>query len=103
MTAFDVIGSASSGPVTIFADSGPPMAVTLLDPEKTPSGGSARNRWSGVIREMEPVGRLTDVIVDIGAPLRALVTPGSVDELGLAVGGDVVAMVKASSVRVVAQ
>ncbi len=81
----------------------PAETVTLLDPGRAPSGGSARNRWSGVIREMEPVGRLIDVVVDIGAPLRALVTPGSVDELGLAVGGDVVAAVKASSVRVVGQ
>ena len=45
----------------------------------------------------------TDVIVDIGVPLRAIVTPGSVDELGLAGGGDVVAAVKASAIRVVAQ
>lgn len=52
---------------------------------------------------MEPVGRLTEVVVDVGVPLRAIVTPGSVDELGLAVGVVVVAAVKASSVRVVAQ
>ncbi len=106
--------TVSSGPVQMVgtgdAETGmavrvliPAETVTVLDPERAPSGGSARNRWSGVIRDMEPVGRLTDVIVDIGVPLRALVTPGSVDELGLAVGGDVVAVVKASSVRVVAQ
>lgn len=81
----------------------PAETVTLLQSGSASSGGSARNRWSGVIRDMEPVGRLTDVIVDIGVPLRAIVTPGSVDELGLAVDGDVVAAVKASSVRVVAQ
>jgi molybdate transport system ATP-binding protein len=81
----------------------PAETVTLLDPGAAPSRGSARNRWSGVIRGMEPVGRLIDVIVDVGVPLRAIVTPGSVDELGLAVGGEVVAAVKASSVRVVAQ
>ena len=106
--------TVSSGPVQMVgtgdAETGmavrvliPAETVTLLDPGRARSGGSARNRWSGVIRDMEPVGRLTDVIVDIGVPLRALVTPGSVDELGLAVGGDVVAVVKASSVRVVAQ
>ncbi|MDH3250915.1 MAG: ATP-binding cassette domain-containing protein [Acidimicrobiia bacterium] len=81
----------------------PAETVTLLESGSTPSGGSARNRWSGVIRDMEPVGRLTEVVVDVGVPLRAIVTPGSVDELGLAVGGIVVAAVKASSVRVVAQ
>ncbi len=81
----------------------PAETVTLLEPGSAASGGSARNRWSGVIRGMEPVGRLTDVIVDIGVPLRAIVTPGSVDELGLDVDGDVAAAVKASSVRIVAQ
>ena len=81
----------------------PAETVTLLDPDRGPTTGSSRNRWSGVISAMEPVGRLTDVIVDVGVPLRALVTPGSVDELGLEVGGNVVAAVKASSVRVVAQ
>lgn len=81
----------------------PAETVTLLESGSTPSGGSARNRWSGVIRDMEPVGRLTEVVVDVGVPLRAIVTPGSVDELGLAVGVVVVAAVKASSVRVVAQ
>ncbi len=81
----------------------PAETVILLQPGSAPSGGSARNRWSGVIRDMEPAGRLTDVIIDIGVPLRAIVTPGSVDELGLAVDGDVVAAVKASSVRIVAQ
>jgi molybdate transport system ATP-binding protein len=81
----------------------PAETVTLLEPGSGPSGGSARNRWSGVIRDMESVGRLVDVVVDVGVPLRAIVTPGSVDALGLAVGGAVVASVKASSVRVVAQ
>ncbi len=81
----------------------PAETVTLLEPGSPPSGRSARNRWSGVVRDMEPVGRLTEVIVDIGVPLRAIVTPGSVDELGLAVGGDVMAAVKASAVRVVPQ
>lgn len=81
----------------------PAETVSLLEPDSTSSGGSARNRWSGVVRDMEPVGRLTDVVVDVGVPIRAIVTPGSVDELGLAVGAVVVAAVKASSVRVVAQ
>jgi molybdopterin-binding protein len=81
----------------------PAETVTLLEPGSGPSAGSARNRWSGVIRDMEPVGRLVDVIVDVGVPVRAIVTPGSVDALGLAVGGSVIASVKAASVRVVAQ
>lgn len=81
----------------------PAETVTLLDPDTAPSGGSPRNRWTGTIEAMEPVGRLIDVVVDIGIPLRAIVTPGSVDELGLAIGMDVIATVKASSVRIVAQ
>lgn len=79
----------------------PAETVTVLQP--TSAGGSARNRWAGIIRDMEPVGRLVDVVIDVGVPLRAILTPGAIDELGLEVGGDVVAAVKASSVTVVAQ
>ncbi len=79
----------------------PAETVTVLQP--TSAGGSARNRWAGIIRDMAPVGRLVDVVIDVGVPLRAILTPGAIDELGLEVGGDVVAAVKASSVTVVAQ
>jgi molybdopterin-binding protein len=79
----------------------PAETVTLLPPGGSPAGGSARNRWEGRVAAMEPVGRLIDVVIDIGVPLRAIVTPGSVDLLGLDVGSLVVAAVKASSVRIV--
>ncbi len=79
----------------------PAETVTLLQPDGSPTGGSARNRWEGTVVAMEPVGRLVDVVVDIGIPLRAIVTPGSVDVLGLGVDSRVVAAVKASSVRIV--
>jgi molybdopterin-binding protein len=81
----------------------PAETVTLLEPNASPAAGSARNRWQGTIQDMEPVGRLIDVVVDVGIPLRAIVTPGSVDELGLEIGIPVVAAVKASAVRVVIQ
>ncbi len=81
----------------------PAETVTVLQPGPMSAGGSARNRWAGIIRDMEPVGRLVDVVIDVGVPLRAILTPGAIDELGLEVGGEVVAAVKASSVTVVAQ
>ena len=81
----------------------PAETVTLLEQDSSSAGGSARNRWRGTIQDMEPVGRLIDVVVDIGIPLRAIVTPGSVDELGLDFGTPVIAAVKAAAVRVVVQ
>jgi molybdopterin-binding protein len=79
----------------------PAEAVTLLQSDGSPAGGSARNRWDGTVVAMESVGRLVDVVVDIGVPLRAILTPGSVDVLGLGVDSRVVAAVKASAVRIV--
>lgn len=79
----------------------PAETVTLMEPGGTPSGASARNRWTGTVEEIEPIGRLVDVIVDVGVPLRAILTPGSVDDLALEVGRSVIASVKASSVTMV--
>jgi molybdopterin-binding protein len=97
----DLIGSGDVSVGTEVRVLIPAETVTLMKSGGSLTGGSARNRWVGRVVEMEPVGRLIDVVVDIGVPLRAIVTPGSVDALGLGVDVEVVAAVKASSVRIV--
>ncbi|MFQ5947464.1 MAG: ATP-binding cassette domain-containing protein [Acidimicrobiia bacterium] len=64
--------------------------------------GSARNRWPGRVAEVRSLGRLTEVIVDAGIRVAALVTPGSMEALGITVGSEVTVAVKATAVRVVA-
>lgn len=63
--------------------------------------GSARNHWSGLVRSVRPIGRLLEVVVDCGHPVVAIVTPGALDALELAVGSAVQISVKATAVRVV--
>jgi len=74
----------------------------LLD--QAGSGGtSARNHLSGRITEMLPQGVLVTVTVDCGFPLRAMITRGAREELGLEVGSAVVAAIKAGAVHLVSR
>jgi len=79
--------------------------VSLHDPEESPSGGatSVRNRFSGLVTEVdvgESVGRVSvDVGAGVGAPLVALVTHESLERLGLGPGVDVVAAFKSTATR----
>jgi molybdate transport system ATP-binding protein len=69
-----------------------------------PAGGaatSARNRLPATVVEVEPRGAMARVALSCGFPLVALVTRRSVDELELAPGRQVLALVKAPSVRLV--
>ncbi len=63
--------------------------------------GSARNRWTGRVAELRPAGRLVEVIVDVGSPVAALITPGALEALALETGRDVTVTVKATAVRAV--
>jgi molybdate transport system ATP-binding protein len=65
------------------------------------SPGSARNCWTGTVDRVRDVGRLVEVVADVGVPVVALLTPGSVEALGIRVGSDVTLAVKATAVRVV--
>ena len=63
------------------------------------SGSSARNQFRGRVVEIVPAGALSRVAVDLGGVvLVAAVTTRSVGELGLVVGKEVVAGVKATAV-----
>lgn len=62
---------------------------------------SARNMFTGVIKDIFPVRLGIEVIVDIGIEIAALVTKESVEGLGLDCGKQVWVSVKASAVRFV--
>ena len=75
-------------------------AVTLFAGHDA-TAGSARNRWQGRVAAIREAGRLTEVIVDAGSPIAALITPGSREALHLAPGAAVTLTVKAAAVRVI--
>ena len=65
-------------------------------------GLSARNRFSGVVREVRIEGLLAQVEIDVAGPSRvtAVITRDAVESLGLEEGAPATAIVKATSVMV---
>jgi molybdopterin-binding protein len=71
------------------------------DRHRTGDSLSARNRFAGVVRSVEVDGVMALVEIEAGPHLvTAAITRDSVEELGLAEGVEVTAMVKATSVMV---
>jgi molybdate transport system ATP-binding protein len=62
---------------------------------------SARNHLNGKVREIIPHGVMVHIKIDCGFPLVAMVTRGAQQELGIAVGSPVVAVIKAGAVHLV--
>ena len=62
---------------------------------------SARNRLSATVRALVPAGATVRVELDCGFPLVALLTRQAVDELALAPGRAVHALIKAPHVHVI--
>ena len=62
---------------------------------------SARNHLNGKVGEIIPHGVMVHIKIDCGFPLVALVTRGAQQELGIAVGSAVVAVIKAGAVHLV--
>lgn len=73
-----------------------PEDVTLAHPAESAALSSARNHLTGVVVRIAP-GSPARVLVDVGFPLVAAVTPRSVEELGLAPGVPITAIFKASA------
>jgi len=71
----------------------------LLEVGQTPS--TARNRLPGRIRSVHMEGPLCRVEVDCGLPLTALVTRRAWEELSLAEGTAVTALVKATAIHLI--
>jgi molybdopterin-binding protein len=63
---------------------------------------SARNRFRGVVRQVEVDGFLARVEIDVTEPSRvvAIITREAAEELGLKAGGSATAIVKSTSVMV---
>jgi len=73
-----------------------PEDVTLAQRSESAALSSARNHLTGVVVRVTP-GSPARVLVDVGFPLVAAVTPRSVEELGLAEGVPITAVFKASA------
>jgi molybdopterin-binding protein len=67
-----------------------------------PSALSARNRFTGIVRDIQVDGLLAQVEIDVVEPARvvALITREAADALGLRPGSQATAIVKATSVMV---
>ena len=63
---------------------------------------SARNRFSGIVRDVRVDGLIAqvDVVVTEPAVLTAIVTADAVEELGIEPGNHIVAVIKSTSVMV---
>jgi len=89
-------------------DSGGEVLVCLrpedvvLEPARPDSHTtSARNRLRGTIRRITTIGGQVRVVLDCGPTLVALITKQSLEEMGLAVGDEVVASFKATAVHMI--
>lgn len=62
---------------------------------------SARNQLKGKVKEIKEGPVSTEVILDVnGTDIVASITSGSVQAMGLNVGDDAVAVIKASSIMI---
>jgi tungstate transport system ATP-binding protein len=75
------------------------VTINLPSPEKMTT--SARNRLSGVVVKIFPIGSQVRVSLDCGFPLVALITRRSAEEMGLQKGTMVYAAFKAVSTHVI--
>ncbi|MBE9138677.1 TOBE domain-containing protein [Nodosilinea sp. LEGE 07088] len=63
---------------------------------------SARNSFKGTVKSMTPGAVNTEVVIEVapGLEITAVITKTSAEGLGVSVGGEVYAVVKASDVMV---
>lgn len=62
---------------------------------------SARNQLRGKVKEIKEGPVSTEVVLDVnGSNIVASITSGSVQTLGLNVGDDAIAIIKASSIMI---
>lgn len=74
-----------------------PRSVTLLLGEPA---GSARNHWKGRVTDLENLGERIRVRLATPVPLVAEITAASASELGIVVGKEVLATLKATEIDV---
>jgi molybdate transport system ATP-binding protein len=78
-----------------------PEDVLIVPADRDPSAISARNHLVGALASADPLGPLVRLRVDCGFDLVAFVTRRAYEELGIAPGDRVAALVKAQSVHVI--
>jgi molybdopterin-binding protein len=95
------------GRITTKRDSSNRRIVTAKEIDRLRGGHaehqmSARNRFSGIVREVRVEGLMAQVemVVTEPAVLTAIVTADAVEELGIKPGNHVVAVIKSTSVMV---
>ncbi len=104
LTVVDLDGG---GTVASVDEAEGPVAVTVhpwevaLEPAEHAAGGSTQNRLAGTVLSVTPVGSRVRVAMSTPQPLTAEVTEIAVRELGVRVGGPVVASFKATATRLV--
>jgi len=76
-------------------------AEDIMLSESTLSRGSARNQLSGVVTHIIATGPVTRVTIDCGFPLTALLTKASAEELSIAPGSFLTALIKATSIHLI--
>ena len=98
----------SQGRIKTRRDSSNRRTVSAKEIERLRGGArtehqvSARNRFSGTVREVKVEGLMAQVEVVVTEPavLTAIVTADSAKELGIKRGDNIVAVIKATSVMV---
>ncbi|MBI4635226.1 MAG: ABC transporter ATP-binding protein [Candidatus Rokubacteria bacterium] len=78
-----------------------PEDVTLMRPTERAPLSSARNHLDGTVAAVTPAPPHVRVVVDCGFSLVAVLTPRSVEDLGLAAGVPITAVFKASAVHLI--
>jgi tungstate transport system ATP-binding protein len=97
-TLIEVLTTLGPGtPVSLYIR---PEDVTVAQAGAEARKTSVRNQLAGRIVKMVPYGPFIRITIDCGSPITALITRRSCTELGLTVGNDVVAGVKATAIHV---
>lgn len=90
-------GEAPDGPAVACL---PPEDVVLFSSPPAEGSTSLRNVLPGLVKKVSPAGRMLHVVVESGClEVAAVVTRAAVDDLGLTVGGPIVAAFKAAAVH----
>jgi len=89
-------GAPPGTPVTLYMR---PEDITFY--EKDSIRSSARNKFTGRIIEVKPIGPMVRLKVDAGVKLTAIITQRSFEELSLALGKETELTFKASAIHVV--
>jgi molybdate transport system ATP-binding protein len=94
---------AAQGPVATHAVFVCIRAEDVILETSHRSDTSARNRLTGRVTAIQPEGGVVRVTLECGFSLSALITKPACDELSLAAGSDVTAVVKATAVHLISR